>query len=179
VTADGNRITKTIAPAELKDGEDPRIGVLLPRPGSSNSIEVDVVGYERPGIAAGSTDAIREMRAITWGNLTGLSRVVFDSKAREQVGSVVGIVQVADEVSRAGQMLRYVGIISLILAVMNLLPLLPLDGGHLLFGFLEAIRKGRPMPKVAFERYSALGLGLVLVLFMIGLNNDLGRAFGG
>jgi regulator of sigma E protease len=76
-------------------------------------------------------------------------------------------------------MLRYVGIISLILAVMNLLPLLPLDGGHLLFGFLEAIRKGRPMPKVAFERYSALGLGLVLVLFVIGLNNDLGRAFGG
>ena len=52
----------------------------------------------------------------------------FDSEIREDVGSVVGIVQVAGDVDKAGMMVRYVAIISLVLAVMNLLPLLELDG---------------------------------------------------
>jgi regulator of sigma E protease len=103
--------------------------------------------------------------------------VFFDSEVREDVGSVVGIVQVAGDVDRAGMMIRYIAIISLVLAVMNLLPLLPLDGGHLLFGILEAIRR-RPMPRAAFERYSFVGLAFVLVLFFIGLDNDIARARG-
>jgi regulator of sigma E protease len=61
---------------------------------------------------------------------------------------------------------------------MNLLPLLPLDGGHLLFGLLEAVRRGNPMPRAAFERYSLVGIALVLMLFMIGLDNDIDRIRG-
>lgn len=186
-TPDGETITRTIRPRLLDEpgatggdaeGADaaptPRIGVLLPR---GEQLDVAVSGREGLGPWRGLRVAGTEIREVTWGNLSRLPRVFFDKDVREEVGSVVGIVQVSDEVDQAGQILRYVGVISLILAVMNLLPLLPLDGGHLLFGLLEAVRR-RPMPRAAYERYSMVGLALVLLLFFIGLDNDIGRARG-
>jgi regulator of sigma E protease len=70
------------------------------------------------------------------------------------------------------------GLISLSLALLNLLPLLPLDGGHIFFSVLEAVR-GRAVPREIYERVSAIGIALVLVLFFIGLSNDVGRLGGG
>ena len=65
------------------------------------------------------------------------------------------------------------GLISLSLALLNLLPLLPLDGGHIAFSLSRAIR-GRAVPREVYERVSAVGIALVLLLFFIGLSNDLG-----
>jgi regulator of sigma E protease len=76
---------------------------------------------------------------------------------------------------------HYLGILALIslsLALLNLLPLLPLDGGHITFSILERLR-GRPIPREAYERVSAVGIALVLFLFFIGLTNDIGRLSGG
>jgi len=169
---DGGRVERTVVPRVEKPGDDPTVGVLFVE---SRSVPT---GHETTGPVTGMREAISEMRRITVANVTHLPKVFFDKEVRDEVGSVVGIVQVADEVDAAGQIVGYIAIISLILAVMNLLPLLPLDGGHLLFGVLEALRRGRPMPRVAFERYSLVGLALVLILFMIGLDNDITRARG-
>ncbi len=68
--------------------------------------------------------------------------------------------------------------ISLSLALLNLLPLLPLDGGHIAFSIAERIR-GRAIPREAYERFSMVGIALVLVLFVIGLSNDIDRIRGG
>ena len=70
------------------------------------------------------------------------------------------------------------GLISLSLALLNLLPLLPLDGGHIFFSLLEAIR-GRAVAREVYERLSAIGIALVLLLFFVGLSNDVGRIGGG
>lgn len=169
----GDEQSATIVPRQEGDGER-LVGIRVGL--DEESLEVAGRTTNHPGLAV--RVAFEEMREITVGTFTRLPRVFFDSEVREDVGSVVGIVQVAEEVDRAGQFVRYVAIISLILAVMNLLPLLPLDGGHLLFGLLEAARR-RPMPRTAFERYSLVGLALVLVLFFIGLDNDLTRARSG
>lgn len=171
---DGNRVTRTIRPAVLEQGADPRLGILL----TDASGTTRVVGHERTSAGEGAQVAFAQMRYITVENLSRLPRVFFDREVREGVGSVVGIVQVAREVDDAGFIIGYIAFISLILAVMNLLPLLPLDGGHLLFGLLEAIRRGRPMPRAAFERYSLIGMALVLMLFVIGLDNDIERIRG-
>jgi len=173
LNSDGDRISKTIVPEQL-DAKDPTklIGFGF------NDIERDRVGYEDISFGRGAHLAVIEMKDITWGNIKGIGKVAVSSKAREQVGSVVGIVQFADEVDRNDLTVRYIGLISLVLAVMNLLPLLPLDGGHLLFGVLEKARRGRVMPRVAFERYSLIGIALVLLLFFIGLDNDLSRSSG-
>ena len=70
------------------------------------------------------------------------------------------------------------GLISLSLGLLNLLPLLPLDGGHIVFALAERGR-GRAVRREVYERASAVGIMLVLLLFFVGLSNDLGRLGGG
>jgi regulator of sigma E protease len=58
------------------------------------------------------------------------------------------------------------------------LPLLPLDGGHIAFSLIEGIR-GRSVGRAVYERVSVVGIALVLLLFFVGLSNDVGRIGGG
>ena len=68
-------------------------------------------------------------------------------------------------------------LISLSLAVINLFPFLPLDGGHIFWSLVEKVR-GRPVPFRVMERAGVVGFVLVMVLFVIGLSNDIGRLTG-
>ena len=107
-----------------------------------------------------------------------LGRIVTGSGRRE-VSSVVGITAVSSEAVEQGavEFLFVLAFISLSLALLNLLPLLPLDGGHIAFSLVEWVR-GRAIPREAYERVSAVGIALVLFLFFIGLSNDIGRLGG-
>ena len=73
--------------------------------------------------------------------------------------------------------LLVLALISLSLAVINLFPFLPLDGGHIFWSVVEKLR-GRPVPFAVMERASVIGFALVMVLFVIGLSNDIGRLTG-
>jgi regulator of sigma E protease len=108
-----------------------------------------------------------------------LGRIVTGG-GRKDVASPVGIVQASSETLEVGfrEYLGILALISLSLALLNLLPLLPLDGGHIAFSIAERIR-GRAIPRVAYERASAIGIVLVLFLFFIGLTNDVNRIRGG
>jgi regulator of sigma E protease len=68
-------------------------------------------------------------------------------------------------------------VISLSLAIINLFPFLPLDGGHIFWSLVEKVR-GRPVPYRVMEQAGVLGFVLVLFLFFIGLSNDIGRLTG-
>ena len=104
---------------------------------------------------------------------------IFDAETREQITGVVG----ATEVTRQSfefdtrQALGILGVISLSLGLVNLLPFLPLDGGHIFWSIVEKLRGRRPSLKT-MERASFVGFALVLMLFFIGLNNDIGRITG-
>ena len=108
-----------------------------------------------------------------------LGRIV-TGEGRKDVASPVGIVQASSETLEAGfrEYLGILALISLSLALLNLLPLLPLDGGHIAFSIAEGIR-GRAIPREAYERASAVGILVVLFLFFIGLTNDVSRIRGG
>jgi len=110
---------------------------------------------------------------------SSLGRLVTGS-GRDEVASVVGITAVSSESLEAGfrYYLQVLAFISLSLALLNLLPLLPLDGGHIAFSIAEAVR-GRAIPREAYERFSMIGIALVLFLFVIGLSNDIDRLRGG
>jgi regulator of sigma E protease len=135
--------------------------------------------YESYGPLESVELAARDTWRVT--ELTGrtLARLV-TGEDRENVSSAVGIVQgssqALDELG-VRVYLRILAIISLSLALLNLLPLLPLDGGHIAFSIVEAVR-GRAIPRVAYERFSAIGIALVLVLFLLGLSNDVNRLSG-
>jgi regulator of sigma E protease len=123
--------------------------------------------------------AARESVALT-GEVTGqiassLAKLV-TGEGREDISSPVGIVQGSSDAAKQGtqSFLFVLGLISLSIALLNLLPLLPLDGGHIVFAVAEGIR-GRAVAREVYERVSFVGIGLVLLLFFLGLSNDVGR----
>lgn len=128
------------------------------------------------GIGAGATFAWD----LTDANFRAIGRAFTDDQARSEISSVVGIGAAYKEASENGflTVLRYIGYISLILGVFNLLPLLPLDGGHILFAIVEKL-KGSPISRRTYERASVVGLAAMLLLFfLIALPNDIGRLSG-
>ena len=131
----------------------------------------------------GPVDSTRLALGTTWEvtRLTGgaLGRLV-TGENREEVSSVVGITQGSSQALDAGfrYYLYILALISLSLALLNLLPLLPLDGGHITFSIIEGIR-GRALGREVYERVSLVGIALVLFLFAIGLSNDINRLNGG
>ena len=105
-----------------------------------------------------------------------LGRIVHKS-GRKEISGPVGIVRESSK--RTGwDYVAVLGFVSLSLALLNLLPLLPLDGGHIAFSVIEGLR-GRAVGREVYERVSAIGIALVLLLFFVGLSNDLGRIDGG
>ena len=105
---------------------------------------------------------------------TGFGRLV-TGEGRKEISSPVGITRVSSQAVEADFRiyLQLLAFISLSLALLNLLPLLPLDGGHIAFSLVEGIRR-RAVGREVYERVSIVGIALVLMLFFIGLSNDLG-----
>jgi len=103
------------------------------------------------------------------GTFTGIQ-----SQGASSVSSPVGIVRVSADAADTGApyYLWLLAYISLSLGILNLLPFLPLDGGHILLLAVERAR-GRMLSRATFERVSAFGIALVLLLFLFGLHNDL------
>jgi regulator of sigma E protease len=91
----------------------------------------------------------------------------------------VGITEIAHEsvVAGAGYALVILGFVSLILAVINLFPFLPLDGGHILWSVAEKVR-GRRISMAAMYRFSSVGIVLLIFLVFNGLSNDISRLAG-
>ena len=111
--------------------------------------------------------------------LTGFGKALTSSKTRSEVSSIVGITEDAHEtvVAGAGYALVFLGFISLVLAVINLFPFLPLDGGHVLWSVAEKVR-GRRISLAAMYRFSSVGIVLLLFLVINGISNDISRLGG-
>ncbi|MFN2628938.1 MAG: RIP metalloprotease [Gaiellaceae bacterium] len=100
---------------------------------------------------------------------------LFHQKQRDQLTSAVGIVRVSSDALKVSFRiyLQILGFISLSLALLNLLPLLPLDGGHILFSVIEGLRR-RAVAREVYERASVVGFAVILLIAFIALSNDLG-----
>jgi regulator of sigma E protease len=173
----GKPITVTV----LRNGREVMLGPIRPEKVGDRWVLGFSPGWEE--LKYGPAGALEKSLGDTWtatkGIITFLPRLV-TGEGREQVSSPVGIVDVS---SRAVDLnfplyLIILGLISLSLAILNLLPLLPLDGGHILFSLIEGVR-GRAVGREIYERVSAIGIALFLVLLFIGLSNDIDRLGGG
>jgi regulator of sigma E protease len=159
----------------VRRGEEVVLGPVSARPIE----DVYRLGFGLRGVGLGPVEAVGRAFEIT-GIISkeivlSLARLV-TGEGRENVASPIGITQASsDAVERGAENYLFVlGLISLSLALLNLLPLLPLDGGHILFSLIEGAR-GRFLKREIYERVSVVGLGLVLLLFFVGLSNDIGR----
>jgi len=127
-------------------------------------------------VPAAAGDAL----SLTWGITADTARGIghlFTGRDTNQVSSSVGIVRVSAAAWRQGlrDFLFVLGLISLALGLLNLLPVLPLDGGHIVIALVEKVR-GRTFRQAVYMRYTVVGLALFAVLMYFGLRNDL---FGG
>lgn len=104
---------------------------------------------------------------------------IFESSQRKEISSVVGISDVAHQTVETSmeRSLFLLALVSLSLGLINLLPILPLDGGHIFWSLVEKLR-GEPVSLRVIERATVVGFALVAVLMFIGLSNDIGRIGG-
>jgi regulator of sigma E protease len=116
--------------------------------------------------------AVHECWSVVTATGTGFAGI-FHANDRSQISGPVGIVRTSAAALKIGfsWYLELLGLISMSLALLNLLPLLPLDGGHILFSLIESVRR-RALAREVYERVSVAGIALILVLMYIALNND-------
>ncbi|MFS8742017.1 RIP metalloprotease RseP [Synechococcus sp. WC10meta] len=142
-----------------RQGEKVAIGVSL-----APNQEVNL----RPAQNLGEilTEAGNAYQRLVMMNLTGLQELLrnFQNTAT-QISGPVGIVKIGADLARddVASLLNFTALISINLAVLNLLPLPGLDGGHIAFLILEAIR-GKRLPREVEERVMQTGLALLLGL---------------
>jgi regulator of sigma E protease len=160
VARDGQEVTLPNTAPKLSDGAY-RLGFIL----AGESMPLPEAAQESVALSLRVT---REIGA-------SLGRLV-QGDGRKEISSPVGIVQGSSEAAKQGTdtFLFVLGLISLSIALLNLLPLLPLDGGHIVFAIAEGVG-GRTVRREIYEKVSVVGLGVVLLLFFIGLSNDIGR----
>jgi regulator of sigma E protease len=115
---------------------------------------------------------------VTTHTVSVLARI-FEPKQRKQLSGVVGGYTVTQQsfAQSTTQALEVLALISLSLAIINLFPFLPLDGGHVFWALAEKVR-GRRIPFEVMERAGVVGFVLVLLLFAIGLSNDISTLAG-
>jgi regulator of sigma E protease len=133
---------------------------------------------ENPSVGEAASRSVSFMWDVTSQTVSTIARI-FQPEQRKQLSGVVGISDVAHQTIAFGarEALTLLAIISLSLAIINLFPFLPLDGGHIFWSLVEKVR-GRRVPFSVIERASAVGMLLILMLFVIGLTNDIGRLTG-
>jgi regulator of sigma E protease len=188
VAIDGEPVGASDIPDRISGSEGEPITVTVRRSGEevtlgpARPVSVDDryrLGFALEGTGLGPVDAVGRAFEVT-GIVTkeivlALGRLV-TGEGRENVSSPIGITRASsDAVERgAANYFSVLGLISLSLALLNLLPLLPLDGGHILFSLIEGAR-GRFLKREVYERVSVVGLAVVLLLFFVGLSNDIGN----
>ncbi len=90
----------------------------------------------------------------------------------------VGIINVSRQAVQQSWYPVLLAFLSFNLGLINLLPILPFDGGHIAMNVVEKIR-GRRLNTVVFERMVAFGTVLLVMLFIFLTFNDVKRLFGG
>jgi regulator of sigma E protease len=171
-------------PARIVVKRDGQLQTFSIRPKYSSAEHRPLVGFafgstqQSIGAAHAASLTITGMWHVTTQTVSVLARI-FEPKERKQVNGVVGAYVVTQESFAASTTLalEVLALISLSLAVVNLFPFLPLDGGHVFWALAEKVR-GKRIPFEVMERAGVVGFVLIVFLFVIGLSNSISTLTG-
>jgi regulator of sigma E protease len=174
---------KTPVKLTVERGHEELTFKIYPRYDATPGIDAMRLGFAfgvtplGPASAAGQS--ISEMWYVTRVTVTKFAEI-FEPQARKQLHSAVGAFKVTQQefAFSTAQALWTLAIISLSLAVINLFPFLPLDGGHVFWALAEKLRRRR-IPFEVMERAGVVGFVIILFVFVIGLSNDISTLTGG
>jgi regulator of sigma E protease len=178
---EGCRATTSVALEVERDG---RVRTVTAFPTYDPSPKHNRIGFSYaltkvdPSAGGAVSYAWDQIWEVTSGTFHVFSHI-FEAEQREQVSGIVGVSDVGHQVVGLGfrAALGLLALVSLSLGLINLLPILPLDGGHIFWSLVEKLR-GRPVSMQVIERATVFGFVLVAALMFIGLNNDIGRLTG-
>jgi regulator of sigma E protease len=170
VERDGQRLPISVTP---------QVTTVTDRMGNSHTIGLLGIGragmeYRRHDPLTALWQAGRETVNLTVGTLGAVGQMIGGSRGTEELGGPLRIAQMSGEVAQSGivALVWFMAILSVNLGLINLFPIPMLDGGHLLFYAVEAIR-GKPLGDRAQEYGFRIGLALVLTLMVFATWNDL------
>lgn len=157
---------------EVKDsfGNVHRLGVL----GITRSTNPGDVVTERVDPATAAWLGVKETWFVVERTMAYIGGVFTGREAADQVGGPIRIAQISGQVATIGvaALVHLAAVLSISIGLLNLFPVPLLDGGHLLFYAVEAVR-GRPLSDRAQEMGFRIGLGLVLMLMVFATYNDI------
>ena len=174
VERNGQRAVLKATPTlrEVKDnfGNVHRIGVL----GISRSMAPDDLRLERVEPLKALWLGVEETWFVVDRTLAYIGGVVVGREAADQLGGPIRIAQVSGQVASAGfvALMHLTAVLSVSIGLLNLFPVPLLDGGHLLFYAIEALR-GRPLSDRAQEVGFRIGLAIVVMLMIFATFNDI------
>ena len=182
---DGCRAATPVRMVVERDGE--RVELSL-RPYYDEEVERTRLGFAfegadfqplDPSVGEAAEISLDQMWLVTSETAKTFAQL-FKAEQRDKLGSVVGAVETTRQAIQFDVeiALRVIALVSLSLALINLLPILPLDGGHVFWSLIEKVRGRRPSLR-AMEQASVIGFMLILVIFAIGFTNDLERFSNG
>jgi regulator of sigma E protease len=175
-------VASTPARIEIERNGESRTFIVYPRYDEEVGRALVGFSYGAKTLEVGPGEAAGEAGQAIWSVARGTAHVfthLFEEEQRKQVSGVVGISDVGHQVIEKGleRALLLLAFVSLSLGLVNLLPILPLDGGHIFWSLVEKVR-GRPVSWRVMEKATMVGVALVLMLFFLGLSNDIGRITG-
>ena len=150
-----------------------------------NSQEIGLLGVTRSGVEYkkhGPIESIwragEETLAITVGTLKAVGQMIAGTRSAKELGGPIRIAEMSGQVATVGlvSVIWFMAVLSINLGLINLFPIPMLDGGHLLFYAIEAVR-GRPLGDRAQEYGFRIGLALVLSLMVFATWNDIARIY--
>jgi regulator of sigma E protease len=157
---------------ELTDsfGNKHRLGVL----GISRSMAAGDIKTQKMGPLQAVAEGARETWFVVDRTLSYIGGVFTGREAADQLGGPIRIAQVSGEVASVGfvALINLTAVLSVSIGLLNLFPIPLLDGGHLLFYGIEAIR-GRPLSERAQEVGFRIGLAIVVMLMIFATFNDI------
>jgi regulator of sigma E protease len=176
VQRDGSEVPLTVTPEPIQERDATGDPVEIGRLGVAQQLELD---HRDIGVR----EALAEGWGVTWSTSAAIVTLLGDlftgDASPRSLGGPLTIGQISGETARAGLevMLQWMALLSVNLAVLNLLPIPVLDGGQLLFLFIEAVR-GRPLSVEQRLRLSHVGLIIVVGIMVWAITNDFLRLFG-
>ena len=178
VLRNGEVVTLVVTPdRETEKGDEiGRIGAYVQLPDEEERATMRVV--VRHGLLAAIPAAFGKTWEVTTLTLRTLWRMVSGRASVENLSGPISIARYAGQSAAVGlaTFLGFLGIVSVSLGVLNLLPVPILDGGHLLFYLVEAI-KGSPVSEATQLAGQKIGITLLLLLMSLAFYNDLVRLF--
>jgi regulator of sigma E protease len=171
----GESIVQLQGTPELKAQKDGfgnthRLGVL----GITRASQPGDVMTERVNPVTAVWLGVKETWLVIDQTLTYIGRIFTGREPADQIGGPLGIAKISGQVATLGlaPLIRLAAVLSVSIGLLNLFPVPLLDGGHLLFYAVEAVR-GRPLSDRAQEMGFRIGLGLVLMLMVFATYNDI------